>query len=637
MFSSSILLAAMIATADLKVAGAFTDHMVLQQSSDAPIWGWSSPGEKVTVQAGWGVQTTVKAGADGKWMAKVKTPKAGGPFAISISTPTEQKFLSDVLIGEVWVCSGQSNMQWAMSQSNSNPLESTTERDILAANYPNIRLFTVPRVGSRTPQVDVQGQWLPCTPESVRDFSAVAYFFGRDIHTKANVPVGLISTNVGGTESELWTSEEFLRQIPDLAKTIDNNKNALDEFQKATETWASSILTADKGWPDWSKPDYDDSTWAKVEPITKWFKVPDLSDFDGIVWFRSEFEFNGDPSKEAKLTITPTDDMDVTFINGYKIGQTNFFNTNRSYAIPAGTLKQGKNQVTVRVHDTGGDGGFSDEEGGMLLTQDSTTVKISNFRYQKSVPQASLPQGPSYRGRNYSTLYNAMIHPLIPLKIRGAIWYQGEANVDRAYQYRQAFPKMIECWRKLFKQGDFPFYFVQIAPFTYGNEMSPELREAQLLTMQKVKNTGMVVVSDATPNVRDIHPQDKLTPGVRLARWALAKVYGQKRLEFSGPIPSGSKAEGPKMRVKFDHAKGLKFMGEPVGWEIAAADKKYYPAKAAIDGESVVVWSDQVTTPVAVRLGWTDAGIPNLFNADGLPTTSFRTDDWPGLTFDRKW
>jgi sialate O-acetylesterase len=273
----------------------------------------------------------------------------------------------------------------------------------------------------------------------------------------------------------------------------------------------------------------------------------------------------------------------------------------------------------------------------MVLSQGATKIKISNFRYQKSVEQAALPQAPSYRGRSYSTLYNAMIHPLIPMKIRGAIWYQGEANVDRAFQYRQSFPKMIECWRKLFKQGDFPFYFVQIAPFTYGNGMSPELREAQFMTMQNVKNTGMAIVSDATENVRDIHPQDKLTPGLRLARWALAKVYGEKRLEFSGPTPKNWKSEGNRMRVRFDHAKGLMFRGEPIGWEIAGSDKKYVPAKAVIEGESVVVWSDQITDPVAVRLAWTDDGIPNLFNGDGLPTTSFRTEDWPGLTVSRKW
>lgn len=466
----SLLVFAVIASlahpssADVRLPRVFGSHMVLQQQTEAPIWGWADAGEEITVTLG-EAKATTKAGDDGRWTVKLATPAAGGPLQLVVAGKNTVT-LDDILIGEVWVCSGQSNMEWAVTQSD-NP-----EQEVAAAAFPNLRLFTVTRSVAEQPQTDVEGQWQVCAPETIGSFSAVAYFFGRKLHQDLGVPVGLINTSWGGTFAEAWTSRETLAADPD--------------FQ---------------------------------------------------------------PILERGATFTP----------------------------------QNPNQPSV--------------------------------------------------------LYNAMIHPLLPLAIRGAIWYQGESNVARAAQYEKLFPAMIGDWRKHWGRGDFPFYFVQLAPFRYRNldpRMCAELWEAQLKTLA-VPETGMAVTVDIG-NVDDIHPRNKQEVGRRLALWALAKTYG-KDLVYSGPLYESMAVEGNKIRVNFRHAIGglLARDGAPLThFMVAAADGEFVPAVATIEGESVVVSSDQVPQPAAVRFAWQDDAEPNLVNQSGLPASPFRTDMRPRVTEQNK-
>jgi len=404
------------------------------------------------------------ASPEGKWEVILEPVAAGGPHELIIAG-TNKIQLSNILVGEVWIGSGQSNMQWDVQRSM-NP-----EEEIAAANWPKIRLFTVTRTIAQAPQEDCDGTWKVCSPETIADFSAVLYFFGRKLHQELGVPVGLINSSWGGTVAEAWTSREALEGDPD--------------FQ---------------------------------------------------------------PILERAATFNP----------------------------------KNPNQAAV--------------------------------------------------------LFNGMIHPLLPLRIRGVIWYQGESNVSRAAQYQKLFPVLIQDWRKRWGMGELPFYFVQLAPFRYKNadpRNCAELREAQRLTLS-LPNTGMAVTTDIG-DVNDIHPRNKQEVGRRLALWALAKTYGQD-VVYSGPLYRAAKIEGNRIRIEFDHVDGglVAKGGELTHFQIAGADGEYRLASAVIDGETVVVHSPEVTQPVAVRFGWSDDAEPNLFNAAGLPASPFRTDDFPLITAGNK-
>ncbi|WP_018631051.1 sialate O-acetylesterase [Niabella aurantiaca] len=487
--------------AAVKLPAVIADHMVLRQKTTVALWGWADAGEHITIRCSWNRQPVrVTAGADGRWLAHVTTTAAGGPYTIAFSG-TNTITVQDVLLGEVWLCSGQSNMAFPLAkQSAWRTGVVGYEKEVAKATHPLLRLFTVQQEVAADPQPDLRGSWTACTPETAAAFSAVAYYFGREIQEATGVPVGLIHSSWGGTPAESWTRREVLNADSDLRVILDRYEAAVKNYPKDQDRYR--------------------------QELRQWL--------------------------------------------------------NDSAAHP-GTVRK----------------------------------------------KPARPVDPEKNSKSPTKLYNAMIHPLVPFTLSGTIWYQGESNASRAYQYRKLFPAMIRSWRKEWK-ARFPFYFVQIAPH---RQQSPEIREAQLLTYKTVPGTGMAVITDAGDSL-DIHPRNKAVVGHRLALWALAKTYGRKDIVFSGPLYQSTKREGTKMRIRFSFADGglVAKEGALTGFTIAGADRKFVPATAVIEGNTVVVSGSGVTAPVAVRFGWTTVPHAVLFNNAGLPASPFRTDDWPGET-----
>ncbi|MCP3920612.1 MAG: hypothetical protein GY711_34230 [bacterium] len=639
-----LLLAApsLSAPPDVKLPAVFGDHMVLQRETEAPVWGWATAGETITVSGSWSEeQVSTVAGADGTFRVTIETPAAGGPHELRVKGENEI-VLTDVAIGEVWICSGQSNMEWRVTQSDAAAIPD--------ADVPDIRLFDVVNTIGPAPREDCAGTWARCAPTSVPRFSAVGYFFGRELHETLNVPIGLIGANWGGTVAESWTSERTVRKFPEFGHDLD----ALEAARKRPEAieaaytvelekWWKAVDRLVDGSTGWAAPDFDDSTWSTHEVPENWERT-ELGAFDGIVWYRKSFDVPADwAERELTLTLGPIDDMDTTWLNGRRIGGLDrgvAWNTPRRYRVPAETVRAGQtNVLTVRVFDSGGGGGFHGDAEAMRLTasEDQHIPLSGAWRYRAAASTTQLapwPRKVSFHQNSPTALFNGMIAPLVPFAIRGAIWYQGESNRPRAVQYRRLFPAMITDWREHWGRGDFPFYFVQIAPFQYGGDLgeAAELREAQWMT-QSLVNTGMAVTMDVG-NPSDIHPRDKRTVGHRLALWALAKTYEREGIVYSGPSYRSMQVEDGAIRLAFDHAAdGLVARGgELTHFTIAAEGGDFVPAQAKVDGDTIVVSSSEVKSPVAVRFAWGAADEPNLFNSAGLPASSFRTDDRRAVT-----
>ena len=632
--------------ADVRLPKIFGDNMVLQRSSKIPVWGWASPKEKVTVSFNKQVKT-ITADKAGKWRIDLDAEEAGGPYQLLVKGKNSIT-ISNVLIGDVWVCSGQSNMEFQVNGAH-NAAEA-----IKAANFPQIRHFEVAKSVASQPQADIKaGEWKVCSPATVANFTAVGYFFAKELYGQLNVPIGLIHTSWGGTHSETWTSrnafessDEFKSMISTMPRlNLDSlakqkNENTISAIEKLQGPM-TNVSAKVQQWKDGS---FDDQKWPVLKAPGAWEQQA-LGDIDGVVWYRKTIEISAaDAGKEAVLQLATIDDADDTYLNGIKIGSTNGYNIKRRYNIPAGVLKQGKNVIAIRILDTGGGGGIIGEPENVQLSIGSSSYTLSGeWRMQVE----SLITGASGVGPNsYPTLlYNAMLSPLIPFAIKGAIWYQGESNAGRAYQYRKAFPLMITDWRQHWKQGDFPFYFVQLATFNANNGNSQkgsewaELREAQTLTLA-LPNTGMAVTTDIG-NPTDIHPTNKEDVGKRLAAVALNKTYGKGNV-FSGPTYQLMKVDGNKATISFENiGSGLSAKnkyGYLGGFEIAGADQHFHYAKAFIEDDKVVVYQEGVDKPVAIRFGWADDDSDNnLFNKEGFPAVPFRTDDWKGITENNKF
>lgn len=658
---SSTLLLVIQSSAQVSLCPLFSDNMVMQRLTDnAPIWGESKPDRAITVTTSWDNKTyTTTSDASGHWQTAVATPAAGGPFTITISDGGKKKtVIRNVMIGEVWLCSGQSNMQMPIEGWGKVNDWATEKAD--ADNYGDVRLLTVARTISTTPQSNFQTEgdgWQVCNAGSVAEFSATAYFFGRELYKHFGVPVGLINASWGGTIIETWMSREAFEGMPSQEhniQAVDNlpeTKEGREQLYK--EQYAEWLVATDKiierddvNISSYASSDLDDTSWDD-------YYMPFVGGTDGTVncvwWARKTVDIPQEwAGKEVVLNLGKIDDNDVTYFAGTPVGNTLGSIFPRNYVVHAQLVTGGKTTIAIRIHDTGGLSGISSAEEEFNIQLAGTDERIpltGNWKYKTSINSSSLPPLPVNAAEEpnlHTLLYNSMINPLVPYALKGAIWYQGENNVSQSYQYRELMPMLIRDWRTKWGQ-DFPFLMVQLAnymhPVNHPQESAwAELREAQLLTRLHMDKTGMATIIDIG-DADDIHPKNKQEVGRRLALNARANAYGE-RVDFEGPMYQSYTIKGDKIQIYFapgtDH--GLQARpgesGEALkGFAIAGADHVWHVAQAQIVGRTVEVSSPEVALPIAVRYAWADNPECNLTNDTSLPASPFRTDDWQGLTY----
>jgi len=648
----------------IEIPAIFSDNMVLQQNTQVSFWGKAEPDSKVFVKSSWGESSSTTVNQDHSWLLKLKTPKAGGPFEVNLQVGDSTITYKNVLIGEVWLCSGQSNMEMPLQGwLPESPIDNSKEV-IEKSDYPQIRLFTVQRAFSNKEEFNCMGKWEECSPTTSPAFSATAFFFGRKLYEELKIPIGLIHSSWGGTPVESWTSRKYLESIDDFKSILEDLKNSGKELE-AYKTWLESHpvinikdVSSETRWQNLSFNDekcsavnYDDSKWKEMNLPTLW-EATEVGNLDGVVWFRKKIEIPESwKGKDLVLELGPIDDMDITYVNGVKVGsyeKDGFWQTDRIYNVPGKLITTNEITIAVRVMDTQGGGGIygkaelmkihplnSDES--ISLSGKWKYLPVAEYRFQKffvfGADKNDYSSKPKMKidlsANTPTTLYNGMIHPLVPYSLKGVIWYQGEANVDNPEQYATLFPLMIKNWREDWGEGNFPFYFVQIAPYDYGEQSHSEvLRESQLKTLS-VPNTGMAVTLDIG-NPRNIHPADKKDVGERLARWALAKTY-DKNVFYSGPLYKSMNVENNKIILSFDYADDGLVIKERNGennFIIAGEDKVFRKASVKIDGGKLIVSNDEIKNPVSVRYCWSNTNEATLFNKEGLPASSFRTDNW---------
>ena len=617
----------------------FADNMVLQRGKLNTIWGWSKPGDAIRVEIA-GRSAQAVAGSDGRWQVKLKVPRPGGPYTVTIAGAEQNVTLQNVLVGDVWLCGGQSNMELGLGRAQNGADE------IRAADHPDIRLFKVQQHVSYAPATTVQGTWKVCTPETAGEnggFSAVAYFFGRKLQTDLQVPIGLIQDAWGGTPAESWMNPDTLRRLGDFDAPLDEidrlHQRGGPEYGSFLMHWLDEY---DRGNNQWSAADFDDSGWKTVT-IPGGFAELGLADEPGICWFRRQLALPDPlPQGRAVLHLGVVDKMDTAYINGQWTGASSWVENPRVYFIKDGVLKPGKNVIAVRVFKNKPSGGFMSKGDDLYLSLGGQfKIPLAGEWLGALSADARPPHSLPLTYENYPTmpaiLFEGMIEPLAPFSLRGAIWYQGEANFQRAHQYRTLLPAMISDWRQVFQQGDFPFYIVSLPKFMAhrdqpGNDAWAELREAQALTASHVKNCAVAVTVD-TGEANNIHPAEKRVVGERLALCALANEYG-KKVVSAGPTYTSARPEHGALKLRFSHTDGglVARGGAPGEFSVAGDDHMWHWAEARINGDSVTVSSKDVPHPIAARYAWQANPNATLFNGAGLPAVPFRTDDWPGAT-----
>ncbi|MFI0430240.1 sialate O-acetylesterase [Mariniflexile sp. HMF6888] len=623
--------------ANVKLPLLFNDGMVLQRDQTIPVWGWADANEKIEIRFNKQI-VNIKADKNGKWMVNLKAEKAGGPFELVVKGKNTIA-LKNVLVGEVWVCSGQSNMEFTVSQA----MNFTEE--VNDTNFPMIRQFLVEKDMALTPKQKLKsGKWDECNKNTVGSFTAVGYFFAKKLYAELKVPIGIINTSWGGTCVETWTSREafesnkefreMISKVPNIEidSLLITQKNKL--ITKIEQIQGSKIVTDETLFKNLA---FNDANWPEMNVPGLW-ENQQLPDLNGAVWFRKSIEISKENTgKEGILELSKIDDQDVTYVNGVEIGTTNNYNQSRVYNIPAGVLKEGTNIISVKVNDYSGGGGIWGDASNLKLTVQKTIIPLAGQWKFNVVNIRSEVSPNSYP----SLLFNAMVNPLIPYAIKGVLWYQGEANATRAEQYKKAFPLMINDWKQKWRQEDFPFYFVQLSSFDeFGGNSNigskwAELREAQQYTMETVPNTGMCITTDIG-DAKDIHPTNKQDVGGRLAAIALNKNYNQK-VVYCGPKYESMDIKDNKIILTFSGlGSGLMTpdkYGYLKGFEIAGKDKVFHYAKAYIANDKVVLFNDEVQNPIAVHYGWADdASDCNLYNNEKFPASPFRTDDWDMVT-----
>lgn len=631
------LIISVLTNANVKMPLLFSDGMVLQRNKAIPIWGFADANEKIEVHFNKQIQKTT-ADKNGKWTLNLNSEKAGGPFELIIIGKNKIT-IKNVLVGEVWICSGQSNMEFRVSKTIN------AEKEIADSNYPMIRHFGVAQDLSGKPKDDLKaGKWEAANKETVGNFTAVGYYFARKLYAELKIPIGIINTSWGGTNVETWTSREAFQKSDEFKTLITGVPMVnVDSISKLYAKQMKERIEKVQGTPvstenenTFKDPVFNDASWGELNTPSLWENQP-LEDLDGVVWMRKTITLSAEDIKnKATLHLSKIDDEDITYLNGIEVGRNTQYDVKRVYEIPANILKEGKNVIAVRIVDNSGGGGIYGDAADLKLSLGSKNIPLDGrWKFKVIVVKTSLSPN-SYP----SLLYNAMVNPLVPYAIEGVLWYQGEANVWRANQYKKAFPLMITDWRTKFKQGDFPFYFVQLSTFNEQNGNSKvgsrwaELREAQSETL-KLPNTGMAVTTDIG-NAKDIHPTNKQDVGLRLAAIALNNVYGKKRV-YSGPTYKSQEIAGNQIILTFDNVgSGLTALDNSEnlkGFEIAGADKVFHSAKAIIKNNKVIVSSNQVQNPAAVHYGWADDDTEiNLFNKEKFPASPFRTDNWEMIT-----
>ena len=621
----------------------FSDHAVLQRDRPAIIRGWAEPGTKVTVRFA-GQTKQSNAGPDGAWrcfLDPLAASNEGRRLEVETDRPGIAAVVKDILVGDVWLCSGQSNMEMGMCLCNE-------DEEIARADHPGIRLLTIPQTTAYEPRRKFAGNWKPCSPTALREggwggFSATAYFFGRKLHQELGIPIGLVHASWGGTVAEAWTSAQALEVFPEFApqlaevtaiasSTAENPEiEYLDAwFQKHDPGTASG----------WFKADAESSDWREVTLPGTWADCG-IPGFEGVVWARREIELPAAwVGKPLVVRVGEISDNDTTWLNGTVIGRTNRFGVPRSYPVKPGIARPGKNTITLRVTNAGGGGILGDKNPLSIHPEgdEDAAIPLAGPWLLKETAKMADTGRPLVGNPNAaSVLFNGMIAPLAPASLTGVIWYQGEANASRAWQYRELLPALVHDWRKHFQRNDLAFHIVSLANYEKAHDQPrddawAELREAQAMTAKYVPHCGLAVAIDIG-DANDIHPKNKRDVGHRLALSALARTY-QKEVSGSGPWIRTVEVDGANLRIQFDHTDGgLHFKGSSArSFALAGEDRKFVWAEAVIDGDSIVVSSPSVLRPVAVRYAWDSNPEACLYNGAGLPAVPFRSDDWPGVT-----
>lgn len=623
--------------AGVRLPRLFGPGMVVQRGVRVPVWGWSTPGSSVRVSFD-DESRSATAGPDGAWRVAFAPLPPGGPHTIVVRSTGDSIVVRDVLVGDVWVASGQSNMEFVVANANGAAAE------IAAANDPRIRQFKVPTSYAPAPEADLAGgEWTVADRNHVGSFSAVAYFFARDLRKSMDVPIGIINTTWGGSRIEPWMSRASLgldeagwrrlwaEEQRSQRRMVETMRAKLGDIPKVD----SGLV---QGRAVWADPALDESRWQRITVPSLWEQAG-YPDMDGVAWYRTTFELTAaEAARGVKLGLGAIDDADISWVNGTEVGRTNNYALPRVYDVPASALKAGRNVIAVRVEDGGGGGGIYGDPSSLFLEVGGVRRPLA-APWKFRVGAVSLQADGQHINKVPTVLYNKMVHPLLPFPIKGVIWYQGESNADRvedAIAYRQTFAKMISSWRREWGVGDFPFLWVSLANFMAPDSQPPAmsawavLRDAQTAALS-LPNTGQAVIIDVGEE-KDIHPRNKQEVGHRLALAARRVAY-EARVEDTGPTHRSHGVRGRELIVRFDHARsGLESRspsGGVGGFAIAGVDRKFVWANARIDGSSVVLSHPQVARPVAVRYGWgnnpTEA---RLYNKEGLPAVPFRTDSW---------
>ena len=618
------------------VSPMFGDNMVLQRGKPNTIWGWAKAGQEIRITIASNTAKTVTKD-DGRWSVEIVPPAPGGPYTITIDGPQHVEF-HEVLVGDVWLCGGQSNMEFGLGRARNGAEE------IKMAEHPEIRLFMVNKQIAYAPVATPQGVWKICSPQTISadgwgGFSAVAYFFGRRLQQEIHVPIGLVQDCVGGTPAEAWTSAEALRPLKDFNATLDEvdrlRAKGGPQYGNYISHWYDEF---DAGQKDnaWFARRLDERDWQTVT-IPGGFRELRVPATPAVCYFRKTIVLPDPlPAGGAKIQLGVIERMDTTQINGHWVGASAWVENPRTYKIDDGILVPGTNVIAIRVFKTQSNGGFQSkpEELKLVLGEKTEIPLAGEWKGKLSVdarPPHPLPAGFENWPTMPAVLYNGMIAPVAPLAICGAIWYQGEANAGRAAQYQKLLPAMIADWRKTFGQGDFPFYIVSLAAFMAhkdnpGDDGWAELREAQDITARTVTNSGLAVAIDVG-DAKDIHPKDKKEVGKRLALLALVKHYGEK-FSCSGPQFAAVEKIPGALKIHFDHADGgLVVKGDKLEeFAICGEDRKWHWADAKIEGDTIIVSCAEVPQPIFVRYAWQANPKAVLFNGVGLPAVPFRTD-----------